>query len=328
MLWSVVALAVLGTVAAGAGTAVVLNRVGRTPRQWAPYLQRRAYEHRPLIVNSVNLVAWWLNHAGRMAVSRPFPLPTSLGASPDRSGPVPPGRLRIVNTVQEALSAIGSAQPGDVIQLAPGKYAFPRTVIARPGSATAPITLRAARLGDVVVDATGPETFKMYAPFWHLENLVMRGVCKYDGDCDNALHIVAGAQHLLIRNNHFEDFNAAIKINAESGKFPDDGVIEGNSFTASHPRRAPNPITPIDLDVASGWDIRDNIITDFVRDWPDHGGATYGAFAKGTGQANVFERNFVACQWKLRGWPGEQIGLSLGGGGMFPPSLDRDHGRS
>lgn len=325
VIWTVCVLALLGTIAGGVGVAVVLTKIGRTPRQWAPYLQRRAEEHNPLIVGSVNLVAWWLNHADRMAVSKPFPIPSFVGASPDRSGPVPPGQLRTVSNVQQFEAAVASAQPGDVIQIAPGHYDFPRTVIQRPGTAAAPITLRAARLGDVVIDSHSGELLKFYGPYWHVENFVFRGVCRYDAECDNCLHIVAGAKHVLIRNNHFEDFNAAIKINSEQGKYPDDGIIEGNSFTASHPRRDSNPITPIDLDVASHWDIRDNFIADFVRDYY-RGGPTYGAFAKGTGTGNVFERNVVICQWKLRGWPGEQVGLSLGGGGMYPASLRRGDG--
>ena len=326
VVWAGLILALLGIIAAAVGTAIVLNKVGRTPRQWAPYLQRRAVGHDPLIVNSVNLVAWWLNHADRMTVSKPFPLPASIGASPKRSGTVPEGRLRTVSSVEELETAITTALPGDIIQLAPGHYSFGKIDITRPGTAAAPISLRAAQLGDVAIDSPAVELFKVYAPYWHFANLIVRGTCRDDTYCDHALHVVAGATHLLIRNNRFEDLNAAIKINGERGKFPDDGIIEGNTFTNSHPRRTGAPVTPIDLDDANGWDVRNNVITDFVRDWY-RGGATYGAFAKGAGQGNVFERNFVACEWKLRGWPGAQVGLSLGGGGMGP-SLSRDHGRS
>jgi hypothetical protein len=42
---------------------------------------------------------------------------------------------------------------------------------------------------------------------------------------------------------------------------------------------------------------------------------SYGAFAKGGGRVNVFEQNVVVCEDKLRGAPGQRVGLSLGGGG-------------
>jgi hypothetical protein len=64
---------------------------------------------------------------------------------------------------------------------------------------------------------------------------------------------------------------------------------------------------------ASGWRIAANLITDFVKSGGDN--ISYGAFAKGAGDHNVFERNVVLCEYKLRGQAGERIGLSFGGGG-------------
>ena len=321
--WALIVSAI-GAVASVAATCVMLIDVGRTPRQWAPYLERRANEHSPLIVGAVGLAAAWLNHADRLDVSEPLPLPASLGASPARSGPDATGRLRIVGTLAELQQAVNTAQPGDVIQLLPGDYrqnGF-RIGLVHPGTAQAPITLRAARLGDAVIHSDVIELFNIVAPYWQFENLVFRGE---DDWCEHAIHIVAGAEHLLIRNNRFEDFNAALKINAQSGLFPDDGVIAGNTFANRKPRNTGSPITPIDLDAASDWDIRDNIITDFVRAFP--GGATYGGYAKGSGAGNIFERNLVVCTWKLHGYPGAQVGLSLGGGGTGPQFM-RDGGRS
>ena len=141
----------------------------------------------------------------------------------------------------------------------------------------------------------------------------MRGVCGDHSDCEHAIHIVGGATDVLIRNNRFQDYNAHLKINAEDGRFPDRGVIEGNTFTDTAPRATDNPVTPIDLVAASDWRIRGNIIADFVR--ANEGRATYGAFVKGAGEGNVMERNLVVCEWRLRGVAGEHVGLSLGGGG-------------
>ncbi|MEA2774575.1 MAG: hypothetical protein QOD93_7537 [Acetobacteraceae bacterium] len=310
-----VILACLGAVAGGAMAGVVLTQIGRAPREWAPYLQRRALTHPPLIVDSVDLVAWWLIHADRLAHAEPFKLPASLGASPDRSGPTPDGRLRPVSSSPALAEAAADAKPGDVIQLAPGHYRFASSSIKfnQPGTAIAPITVRAARLDDVVIESDVVETFHVAAPFWRFENLSMRGVCGDHSGCEHAIHVVAGATDVVIRNNRFEDYNAHLKINGEDGRFPDRGVVEGNTFTNSAPRSTGNPVTPIDLVAASDWHIRTNIIADFVR--AGEGAATYGAFVKGAGEGNVMERNLVVCEWKLRGIPGQQVGLSLGGGG-------------
>jgi len=308
-------LACLGAVAGTIAVSVVLVEIGRTPREWAPYLQRRAIGHRPVIRTAVDLTARWLLHADRLGVTEPFPLPASLGAAVDRSGVEPAGRLRLVTSLQELAQAAGDAKPGDVIQLQPGQYRFGGYSIKfnQPGTETAPITVRAPVLGDVVIEADGTETFHVGGPFWHFENLVMRGVCGDHSYCEHAIHVVGGATGVVIRNNRFQDFNAQVKINGEDGRFPDHGVIEGNTFTDTASRVTGNPITPIDLVAASFWRIEGNIIADFVRG--ADGQATYGAFAKGGGEGAVMQRNLVVCEWQLRGVPGEHVGLSLGGGG-------------
>ena len=317
----------LGAVAGVGMAGVFLYQAGRTPREWAPYLQRRALKHRPLIVNMVDAVAWWLIHADRLHVSEAFPLPASLGASADRSGVLPEGHLRRVSSSQALSQAVASAKPGDIIQLDPGRYRFDGYSIkfAQAGTAAAPIILRAARLGDAVIESDAAVTFNVAAPYWRFENLSMRGICANHSNCEHAIHVVGGATDVLIRNNRFEDFNAHLKINGEDGRFPDRGIVEGNTFTNSVPRATENPVTPIDLVAASDWQIRANIIADFVR--ADEGRATYGAFVKGAGERNVLERNLVVCEWKLRGASGEHVGLSLGGGGT-DLNVRREQGRS
>jgi len=55
----------LGAVIIG-GVAVALDKLGRTPREWARYLERRALNHNPLITGSVDLAAAWLRYADRL----------------------------------------------------------------------------------------------------------------------------------------------------------------------------------------------------------------------------------------------------------------------
>jgi hypothetical protein len=300
---------------------------GAPPREWAPYLQRRAMEHRPLIVASTNLVAAWLLHADRLPHSAPVKIPSALGAAVDRSGPVPVGRLRLVWSMPALAQAVATAEPGDVIQLQPGRYRFEGYPIRadKPGTAAAPITVRAARLDDAVIESNAVETFKVAAPFWRFENLTMRGVCPDHTDCEHALHVVGAATDIVIRNNRFGDYNAQIKVNGEGGQFPDRGVIEGNTLTDTTPRVTTNPVTPIDLVAASDWRVSNNFIADFARGV--EGRATYGAFFKGAGERNVFQRNLVVCEWKLHDGQNPHVGLSLGGGGT-DPGVSRDLGRT
>ncbi len=322
---SLIILSGLGAVAGVVAVGVFLLHEGRTPREWAPYLQRRVDGHRPLMVDATNVVAGLLVRADRLPRGDVTLLPPILGASVARSGPVPPGRLRPVATLDELKSAVASAQPGDVIQLSPGHYRFEGSAIqaSQPGTAEAPIWVRAATLGEVVIESAAVETFKVTAPFWRFENLTMRGVCGDDADCEHAIHVGGRAMDVIIRNNRLEDYNAEVKVNGEDGAWPDHGVIEGNTLIDTRPRMTDAPITPVDLVGASDWRVSGNFIADFVRGV--QGGATYGGFFKGAGQNNVFERNLVVCEWNLRDMPGSRVGLSLGGGGT-DEELRRDKG--
>lgn len=322
------ALLVLGVFAgliAGGGLLWFLDQEGRTPREWAPYLERRADRHRSIIVDSTAMVADYLISADRLKRPPGGDPPANIGASAERSGPLL-GRVRQVVSQADMAAAIAAAQPGDVIQLVPGRFTFTgrQMTASRPGLAQAPITIRAARLGETVIEASQGVVFKVSAPYWRFENLVIRGTCGADSDCEHAFHVVGDARGVLIRNNRLEDLNAAIKVNGENGQFPDDGQIIGNSFTMSKPRDTLNPITPIDLVAANNWRISQNFIADFAR--AHAAKPTYGAFVKGAGERNVIERNVVFCEWKLRGTE-QRVGLSLGGGGT-DRALTRDQGRS
>ena len=200
---TVLILSCVGAVLAAAAVIVFVAEAGRTPREWAPRLQQQTEGYRPLIVNATKLVATWLESADRLPRGDATPLPATLGASESRSGPVPPGRLQIVASVRDLRAAVSSAQPGDVIQLQAAHYRVDGPVIGamQAGTAEAPITVRAAKLGEVVIDSDTVETFKVFAPFWRFENLIMRGVCGDQNYCEHAFHVVGGATDIIIRNN-------------------------------------------------------------------------------------------------------------------------------
>jgi parallel beta-helix repeat protein len=305
--------------AAGAAAAVFyLQSEGVTPRALAPYLLKRTSGHNPLIEGtgrfaSATLLRLDRDGGGGAAYAVPA---LTLGAQPE-GAPAPPGNERLVASTDEARRAIAGAQPGDVITFLPGEYAIRGTVHARrPGTADAPIVVRAAHPGTVTIAFNAVEGFAVSAPYWRFENLAIRGACRGDS-CEHAFHIVGDAHHFVARNNTIRDFNAHFKINGLRGSFPDHGLIESNTLGNAAARRTRHPVTPIDLVAANDWIIRANLIHDFVKAEGDR--ISYGAFAKGGAARTVFERNVVLCEAALAGQRGQRVGLSFGGGGTGKP---------
>ncbi|TAN56483.1 MAG: hypothetical protein EPN20_18670 [Magnetospirillum sp.] len=225
--------------------------------------------------------------------------------------------VRRIGSVEALRDAVADARPGQVLEFAPGIYHITgRTLeIRRPGTAVAPIVLRAPRLGDVTLKVAQTEGFLVAAPHWRFENLVMEGACADDGDCEHAFHVVGAATDIGIRGNRLLDFNSAIKVNGSETAFPDAGVIEGNSLYGRRARRTGNPVTGIDIVAAGGWIVRGNLIADFVKDGGNR--ISYAAFMKGGGEGGVFENNVVACSRTVAAQAPDEarIGLSFGGGG-------------
>jgi len=323
---------VLGGFVALVGLALLFWTAGRTPREWAPFLQQASTEQPEPMSGLTRAIASFLMGQDRMVLASDASAPRVAGASPDRSGPVSGTRIVPVSSTQEIVDALESAHPGDVVLLRPGTYGIsgPPLRLARPGSPEAPIVLRSERLGDAVIESDAVEAVLVLAPFWRIENLVFKGVCARADDCDHAIHVAGAATDVVIRNNRIEDFNAHIKVNGDDSVFPDRGQIAGNTLIDTAPRAARVPMASIDLVAASDWRISDNLIADFVR----AGGPapTYGAYAKGAGENNVFERNVVICEWRLAaprgaGVGGQHVGLSLGGGGT-DPEVRRDKGQT
>jgi len=311
LLLGAAALAVAGLV----GAAVVIEHLGVAPRALAPYVEKRSSGHNPTIVGLGQFASRTLLELDRGAPALPPPeLALVLGAQAHPAGGQRPGSV-LVGTPDELRAAIGKAEAGDVITLLPGTYRFSGRAIDadRPGRPDDPIVVRAAQPGSVQVEFDQQEGFRVSAPWWRFENLAIRGVCGDDTYCEHAFHVVGAGRHFAAVNNKIADFNAHFKINGAGENFPDDGLIESNTLYNTHARRTGNPVVPIDLVAASRWQIRTNVIKDFVK--LDGNQVSYGAFAKGAGSANVFERNLVWCEDKLRGQPGQRVGLSLGGGG-------------
>jgi hypothetical protein len=307
-------LLVLAAIAAVAAV-IAVETIGASPRLLAPYIERRSSGHNPLIEGTGRRVAaalMWVDR-GPLAPRLDFP---PWAAPPTAPVPEPAGARAITITDAGQLQdALDRALPGDVLSFAPGRYRFGGRSLSvrRAGRTDAPITVRAPRLGSVVLEFDLLEGFLVSAPHWVFENLTIVGVCRVDDDCEHAFHVVGSGQHVLIRHNEIREFNAHLKINGAGGVFPDHGRVIGNRLVNTRPRRTGNPVTPVDLVAASDWRIEANLIADFVKDGGDF--TSYGAFAKGGGAGNQFVRNVVLCEHRLRGAAGRRVGLSFGGGG-------------
>lgn len=289
------------------------------PRSLAPYIERRVSQHNPVIVGTGKWVAHRLmvHDRGESPIWVAVPLRIGAQAPFDMPSAFTENSMDLVHadTTEQALNAIANAKPGQTILLAPGKYRFHRPYIAigKPGTSEHPIIMRADRPGTVILEMDTHEGFLVTAPYWTFENLRIQGVCQQHSDCEHAFHVVGSAHHFIARNNTIVDFNAHFKINGTSGQMPDDGIIDGNTLTNTSVRNTDHSVTPIDLVAASRWQIRHNLITDFVKGGSDK--ISYGAFVKGGGADNRLEQNMVVCENLLKGAPGQRVGLSLGGGG-------------
>ncbi len=221
-----------------------------------------------------------------------------------------------VSTADELRTAIDNAAAGDSIELAPGTYDVSGNLSAdTAGTASAPITVRADSLGDAEIRFDALEGFKVSAPHWVFENLVLTGVCSDDNDCEHAMHITGAADFTVVRNNRLVDFNAQIKGNGGDvgGSFvwPDDVLIEGNEFYDNDPRQTSNPVTKIDVVGGRRWILRSNYIHDFDKGQGNN--VSYAAFLKGNSRDGLFEGNLVECESLHTGHV--RLGLSFGGGG-------------
>ncbi len=301
--------------ATGAGLLVYLDDAGITPRALGPYVERRSDGHNAFIETVGSTARQWLVSADRGFA--PFRDRAWSGKVGMQEGGVPEtsataGERVLVADSAGLRRAIAGALPGQVITLLPGRYRINGPMnVTRPGAPDAPVVVRADQPGSAELEMNTLEGFKVSAPYWRFENLALQGVCR--GGCEHAFHVVGGAHHFAAVNNRVVDFNAHFKINGEGGRHPDHGLLASNTLRNTGIRVTGSSVTPIDLVSASHWTIRQNLISDFIKGGSDR--ISYGAFVKGGGSNNLMERNVVLCEDRLRGAPGQRVGMSLGGGG-------------
>ena len=214
-----------------------------------------------------------------------------------------------VDGPNELARVLARTGPGDVIELAPGRYEARGLRATSSGTADAPIVLRARVPGQTVLATTGVTLLKITGAHWVIEGIDFEG----GPDSHHALHIAGGADATVVRGNRFRNFHAAIKGNGEGNprRFPDGVRIERNVFANDAPRATDAPVTPIDVVGGQGWVVAENVIADFAKDGGNR--VSYAAFLKGGARNGAFLRNLVVCASRHGG--GIRVGLSLGGGG-------------
>jgi hypothetical protein len=248
--------------------------------------------------------------------------------------PIPPSlplsekSLRIINVYDTVTfsQAINTAIAGDEIILNDGVYQFDGQVVSAiaAGTLSNPIVVRSANRWKADLRFNAVEGIFVAGPNWIFKDIQITGTCGNDSDCEHAFHVVGNGRDVKIIGNKLIDFNAHIKVNIGLPEriFPDDGLVEGNIFFDSHARITDTPVTPINIDAANNWQVRNNVIVDFAKQG-DQDKTSYGAFIKAAAVGGLFEGNIVVCQWTHTG--GERIGLSFGGGGGKNPKICRDN---
>ncbi|MCA2017995.1 right-handed parallel beta-helix repeat-containing protein [Vibrio tritonius] len=237
-------------------------------------------------------------------------------ASPPSVGVEPKKSFYVVNS-NELIDAVRFAKPGTTIVVADGDYVLQgkrfETSNDEPTKYN-PIVLKAEHPGKVRLLMTSLEGFYISRPFWTLTGFKFIGQCSNHSFCEHAIHIVGEANNVQIVNNEFVDFNAAIKVNGNSGMYPDHGKVLYNHFYSTKPRETKYSVTPINIDHANSWLVSHNIIRDFIKNGGNK--VSYGVFMKGGANNGIIEDNLVMCNTSQRHYAGSSIGISAGGGGM------------
>ncbi len=246
-----------------------------------------------------------LTAVGYDDAGRPKPVSAAVPQPARASGSVALG------SVEALAAAMASASPGQVLEVAPGRYALPRSLeTGRAGSPERPITVRAVKPGSVEFVLTAQEGVRVTQPYWIFENLNWRGACPNHEDCEHAFLIVGRARGTIVLNNRTQDFNVHFKIEGENGAWPDDGLLQFNSMVNAEPRLTELPVELVNVNGANGWQIADNHMQRIVKAAGNR--TSYGLCIKGAAQQVRIERNLVVCTPQRISQPGLRVGISLG----------------
>lgn len=229
------------------------------------------------------------------------------------------GEVVSVSATAELIEAINDASPGDVITLEPGVYTISQLVtIRQDGAEDNRIFLRAAELGQVTLELSHIENFKIYAKFWIFENLRFVGVCTNGQGCEHAFHIVGDADDLIFRNNEIIDFASHVKLNGErlgpraAQSFPDRVMFLDNLWHNTRYIRNNAPHNILNLDGGRDHIVRGNIFADYSTP-PDLPKSASAIYPKASTSRILIEQNLIVCE-KQRLEGETNRGIELGDG--------------
>jgi Chondroitinase B/Carbohydrate binding module (family 6) len=127
---------------------------------------------------------------------------------------------RVVTSISALQSALNSAAPGDVIELADGSYSTSSTInISKAGSASAPITIQAEHVGGATISGSGGFSIASTASYVVLSGFRLTG--------SRGLTVPVGATHDRITRNVFQMAGSVQYWLQVAG---DDAQIDHNTF--------------------------------------------------------------------------------------------------
>lgn len=262
---------------------------------------------------------------GRSSVDAPEPAdaPGSADASeddaatptddyaPDDGPEAGEGRVVSVSTPGELVAAIQSALPGDEITLEDGTYPLEGIVaVTRPGTSGQRIFVRARNPLQATITVCADIGFRVDAPFWIFEGLVLRSRCT--SVSDHAFQVIGGGSDFILRRCRSEDFFAHVKLNGTGGVWPDRFWAIDNEFRDTVAIPADGPFNVLNIDGGDEHVVRGNRFVDVAVATARHASSIY---LKATTRDAIIESNVVVCLKSLssvgptRGiWGGDATG--------------------
>ena len=219
-----------------------------------------------------------------------------------------------VTTAAALGDAVRNANPGDVIEVAPGTYSISGKIrTGKAGTKESPITIRGTgATADVKLDFRDTdEGLVIGHSDWIIEHVWVNGACP-GGGCGNGaggIHVNAGGDRVVIRYSKITNWEQNIKSDRSDSAEPTDGQIIGNEI-ANTGDGYTNGGTGIDIVGGLRWYIAGNYVHDWARN-----AVRYGIFVKGGARDAVIERNLVVGSRDLPAGSGAYVGISFGGGG-------------
>lgn len=219
-----------------------------------------------------------------------------------------------VTTAAALGDAVRNANPGDVIEVAPGTYSISGKIrTGKAGTKESPITIRGTgATADTKLDFRDTdEGLVIGHSDWIIEHVWVNGACD-GGGCGRGaggIHVNAGGDRVIIRYSKITNWEQNIKSDRSDSAEPTDGQIIGNEISNTGDGYT-NGGTGIDLVGGVRWYIAGNYVHDWAR-----GATRYGIFVKGGARDAIIERNLVVGARDLGPGPGPAIGISFGGGG-------------